>query len=295
MRAIWFTLFLCASVAEAQTQDLGHKLPGGAGLDAGTQADQGLYVADRLVWFAANQVNDRHGNAVQIENLDIDAYANVLGVAGTLKLGRVYVSAAFAAPIVKVSLSADQPQASVDRLGLGNVFVEPLKLGGRFAHADAVAGYSFYAPTSQGERTGVGRPEWSHQLSAGGTLFFDDQRGWRVSLLASYLHNRKKLGIDVTRGDTVLLQGGIGGRVLEVIDVGVAGYAVWQVTDDRGSDLPALLRGARDRVFGLGPELDVAVPSLRARVTGRFEWDLGGEARPVGTLLVLGIAVAAWR
>lgn len=295
MRVICFALLLQASVVEAQTQDLGHRLPSGAGLDAGTQVDQGLYLGDRLVWFAANEVRDRDGDRVPIENLDLDAYANVFGIAGTKKLGVLYLSAAVAVPLVKLSLQADAPQASVDRLGLGAVFVEPIKLGARFTCFDLVGSYSVYAPTSQGERTGVGRPQWSHQLAAGGTLYFDDRRGWRLSALASYVHNRKKRGIDITRGDSILIQGGVGGPLRDGIDLGLAGYALWQVTDDRGADLPIELSGARERAFGLGPELGVAVPALRSRLTARFTWDLDGKARPVGTILVLGLSVVAWR
>jgi hypothetical protein len=55
------------------------------------------------------------------------------------------------------------------------------------------------------------------------------------------------------------------------------------------------LAGARERVFGLGPEVNVLVPTLRTRLTARFEWDIGGEARPVGTILVVGITVIAAR
>ena len=295
MRAIVIVLVLWASVAEAQVQDLGHKFPSGLGLDAGTQVDQGLYLGDRLLWFAADEVHDRYGKVLPIQGLDLDAVANVLGVAGTLKVGGLYLSAAVAVPLVKVSLRVDEPRASVDRLGLGDVFVQPIKVGGRFSRFDVVGGYSFYAPTSQGQHTGVGRPQWSHQFAGGGTVFFDDRRAWRLSVLASYLHSGKKRGIDITRGDSFQIQGGIGGRVRGMFDLGLAGYALWQVTDDHGVDLPMVLRGARDRGFGLGPEVDLAVPSLRSRALIRFVWDLDGKARPVGTSLVIGLSFVAWR
>ncbi len=284
-----------ARTADAQVQDLGHRLPGAIGLDAGTQPDQGLYVGDALVWFASDEVHDRSGNVIPIQGLDIDGYANVLGVAGTLKLACVYASAAFSIPVVKLSLSSDNPAASVDRLALGDAFVAPLKLGARLRHVDVIGSYSVYVPTGQGERSGVGRSQWAHQLAAGGTLFFDEHRGARLSALASYLHNEPKQGIDITRGDTVQIQGGAGGRVLGVIDAGIAGYALWQITDDRGKDLPPQLVGAREQAYGLGPEIDVTVRPLRSRITARWLWDLDGRARPVGTILVAGISVLAWR
>ena len=71
----------------------------------------------------------------------------------------------------------------------------------------------------------------------------------------------------------------------------IAGYALWQVSDDRGLDLPASLQSAREGVFGLGPEVDILVPALRSRLSARFAWDIAGKARPVGTILVLGLSM----
>ncbi len=282
-------------VATAQAQDLGHRFPAGAGMDAGTQAEPGVYVVDRFVMFSSTELHDRDGNVIPVAGFDLDAYGNAFGLAGTTKLGSIYLSAAFAVPIVKLSVSIEQPAASVDRLGLGDIFVEPFKLGARFSRIDVVGAYSLYAPTSQGESTGVGRPQWSEQVSAGGAIFFDDRRRWRVSALASYLHNHKKRDIEIVRGDSVLVQGGVGGRVYDGLELGVAGYALWQVTDDRGADLPPQLSGASERAFGLGPELGLLVPPLRSRVSARIEWDIDGKARPVGTMVVVGIAVLAVR
>lgn len=295
MRGLCIAVLLHAGLAAAQVSDLGHRVPGAVGLDAGTQPDEGLYVAARVLRFASSQVNDRAGNAIPIAGLDIDALATAVGFSGTLRLHGVYLDAALSIPFVKLSLDSDRPEASVDRLGLGNVYVEPLKLGTRWSRVDAVAGYGFYIPTAQGARSGVGQPEWAHQFSAGSTVFFDDRRGSRASALVSFVINGQKRGVDITRGDMVLVQGGAGARVFRIVDVGVAGYALWQVTDDRGSELPPQLAGARDQVFGLGPELDVLVPPLRSRLTARFEWDIRAEARPLGTLLLVGITTIAAR
>jgi hypothetical protein len=286
---------MTASVAEAQVQDLGHRLPGSVGLDAGTQPEQGIYAGYRVVWFASDAVHDRRGNTVPIESLDLDAFGHAFGISGTLEFHGLYLNAAISFPIASLRASADVPEVNIDRFGLGNVFVEPLQLGYRFEHADLVAGYSFNAPTDQAERSGVGRPEWSQQASAGSTVFFDDHRGARISALATYVHNSQKRGIRITRGDSVMFQGGIGTRTLDVIDLGLTGYAIWQVTDDTGPDLPPVFAGARERAFGVGPEVGGAIPALRSQLVARFEWDIDGKARPVGTILFVGLSVVAWQ
>ena len=77
--------------------------------------------------------------------------------------------------------------------------------------------------------------------------------------------------------------------------MGVAGYGLWQVRDDRGADLPAALRGLRDQDFGLGPEIDVTLAPIRSRFTLRYCRDVRAVARPLGTILVVGVTIVARR
>jgi hypothetical protein len=292
----WLLLLPAAPAARAQSQDLGHKILGGIGLDAGTQPDAGLYVGDRLVYYRAHELNDRNGERIPVKGLDIKGVSNVAGVSRTFKLdGALYLSASVAVPIAWLSLNSDEPRASIDRFGLGDVFVEPARLGLRHPHFDVVTSYGFYAPTGQAQRSGIGARQWSHQLSAGGTVFFDQQRGWRLSALASYDLYQKKTGIDIRRGDTAQVQGGFGGPIFRRIEAGVAGYALWQVQNDNGSDLPPVLRGARDHVIGVGPEIDIVIPAIRARLTIRHEWDLAAKSRPEGQILVAGLSFVVWQ
>jgi hypothetical protein len=48
-------------------------------------------------------------------------------------------------------------------------------------------------------------------------------------------------------------------------------------------------------VFGLGPEIGVVIPAIRARLTVRYEWDLAATSRPEGQILVAGLTFVAWR
>lgn len=287
------------SGGKARGQDLGHKLLGAVGIDAGAQPEPGLYLAHRIVRFDASRLRDRHGRLVPIEGLDIDVVAGVFGIALTLKPpGAPYLSWAAGVPLARISLNADDPRASVDRAGFGDVFVQPLRVGWRTPHVDVGASYAFYAPTGRFEPRrggGIGRGFWAHQFSLGVAVRGDLERRIRGSVLLSYDLNRPKRGIDIQRGNTFQIQGGAGTRVLDWLDAGLAGFALWQVTDDRGADVPEVLRGARDRVFGLGPEVDILIPALRLRIGLRAEWDFGVRSRPQGRILVASLTYAAWR
>ena len=291
-------LLVTGGVARAQ-QDLGHKTLGTLGLDAGKLQRTGLYAADAVGAYRADDLIDRNGRLLPV-GLSASALVNVFGVSGTYELPRLRTSvgATLSVPVARVSLSTEDPRASLDDFGFGDLYVQPIKLGWRPWGHDLVAGYAFYAPTGHvtpGGHGGVGTSQWTHEASAGGTVYFDRARRFRFSALASYEHHGRKLDIDITRGDNVQIQGGIGVNLARIVDLGVAGYALWQVTDDTGSALPPLLAGARDVDYGVGPELDVMMPQLRCKLTVRYTHDVYVRSRPRGEVTFIGLKVSAWQ
>lgn len=291
------TLVALAS-GRAAAQDLGHKLLGTLGLQAGAQPKAGLYLVDRVVFYSAGALFDRAGARLPVD-VSAQAFANGFGVSGSYELPRLrtFVNATVALPLARVvGAIGDRPEASFDRFGLADVYVQPLRLGWRLPHLDVVAGYAFYVPTRRfvpGGQGNLGRGSWSHEATLGAALFVDGARSWHVSALASYEHNERKLAIDLTRGATVQLQGGVGKTFAGVVDAGVVGYALWQVTDDSGAALPPSLRGARDRAYGLGAELGATIASARTRINVRYTHDLAVRSRPSGQLFLIGLTFAA--
>lgn len=297
---VWVTLAAQITAAPAGAQDLGHRIMGTLGLDAGSQPPTGVYVVSRVGYYRARRLRDRVGAIAPVEGFELDALSAGVGIAATLEIPEIgtYVSAAAAFPFAAVWVSAERPQASLDTWGLGDVYVEPLRLGWRLDQLDLIVLYGLYIPTDVYElgSGSVSRGHFVHQLSAGGTVYFDDERAWRFSVVASYDLNETKQGVDITRGDAVHVQGGVGGTFLGVVDLGIVGYALWQVRDDRGSELPPVLAGARDQTFGLGAEVGVRIPSVRLRLGLRWARDvgLGVESRPEGQIVLLSVTWAAW-
>ncbi|MBU6281662.1 transporter [bacterium] len=262
------------------------------------QGPPGLHLGERFLLFEADRLLDRKGDPLPVRGLDVRSWANVVGIGATFRLADgagPFWTLAFAVPVARIDVRAGLPAISFDREGLGDIAIEPVRLGWRLPRVDVVGGYDVYAPTQQLNRGGIARSQWTHQLSAGGTLWLDDQRGFRISALASWNIYERKPDVDVTRGQTVQVQGGIGGRFLRIVDLGVASYALWQTGRDRGADLPPALTGQRERAVGLGPEIDVLLPWIRSRLTVRYEWEVSGRARLDGSILVVGLGFAAWQ
>ncbi len=278
---------LAPARVEAQ-QTFGNKIMGTLGLDAGVQPNPGLYAADLFLWYSANHAVGANGHTLPIA-LDLDAFSNGFGAGAVWKLRGLgtYLNSSIAWPLSRVRASTDRPEVSIDEFGLGDLYVQPLRLGWRLPRLDLVTGYAFYAPTGKfepGGHDGVGRGEW-----------FDDQRGGRLSFLASYNIPGQKRDTQVTRGQTFQIQGGVGFRPLRPLQIGAVGYALVQTNDDHGADLPAALVGQRDRALGAGGEVGLDIPKLRSRVTLRYAHDLLVRARPEGQILLVQLQVVFWR
>lgn len=270
----------------------------GLGIDAGTLPAPGLLLIYRMIDFSANTSRDGNGDALPIPGLKIGALANAPAVVFTANpRGMPYLTAAVSLPLAAVSFDSDVPPVGQNNVGIGDLFVAPLRVGWRLSRYDLVTGYSFYVPTGRfdpAEAASVGRGYWINQLSIGGAVHFDATRDERASVLISYERNQPNRKIETKRGDLLNVQGGAGGNIYPNIAAGLAGYALWQMNDDRGANLPPELAGTHTRAFGLGPEIDVTIPKRRMRVDARAEWDFGVVAHPRGLLFVLGVQYLAW-
>jgi hypothetical protein len=292
-----FTILLTCLFGSGRmdAQDLGHKLPGLIGLDAARIPESGLYLVDRVVAYGADEIRDRRGNLIPTGDLQLRALSNATGLSYTIKLwadGPSFTVTA-AAPLARLRLNIhDRPEASFDRFGLADIYIQPARLGWRKSYFDVVCSYGVYLPTGTSPLAGgkgLSTGHVTHQFSGGGTIFADQNRTLFLTALASYDLNLRKRHIDITRGETFQVQGGAGfSRFNRSLEAGLAAHGLWQVRADRGADLPVLLAGARDRVYGLGPEVAVAIRTIRSQFRTRYEWDLGVRSRPKGNVFVVG-------
>ena len=302
LRRQFFVLSLGSVFAVARdsaAQQLGYKVLGSAGITAGVEPPPGLFVITRFMQYSADEVKTRSGNVVPIDGLDIDAFAAALGVAYTTKPKHApYLTFAAGLPYANVSLSSDSPATSLSGVGFSDMFMQPLKVGWREPRFDLVTGWAVYIPTGRFEPRGTantGKGYWTHQLSLGGAAYFDTTHTRVISALASYEINTRKRGIDIQRGNMFQVQGGAGIGITKTLMIGVAGYALWQVTADHGSDIPPTLRDEHTRVFGLGPEITITVPAWRMRADARIEQDFGVTSRPSGRVIAIGVSYVAWQ
>jgi hypothetical protein len=227
--------------------------------------------------------------------------ANAVGVSYTKKLSAdsLFLTMTAGGPVARVKLDIEnRPEVGIDRLGLGDFTIQPFRLGWRKRRFDVVTSYSVYLPTGRSALAGgkgISSGQITQEFSGGGSVFFKDRTNF-LTALASYQLNTRQRGIDITRGDLIQIQGGIGIKLFrQMAETGIAGYALWQVRDDRGTQLPAPLKGLHDRVYGVGPEGAMRIKAIRGQVRVRYEWDFGVRSRPQGHIFVAGITFLAHR
>jgi hypothetical protein len=289
------------TTASALAQDLGHKLPGLLGLDAGRIPEPGVYVADRFVVYEADRLRGRSGNLVPTGPFELLGISNAFGVSYTKKISgnSLFLTAGVGFPLAHIKLDIEnRPEIGLDLLGLGDPYIQPFRLGWRKQRFDLVTSYGIYLPIGRSSLAGgkgVSSGQITQEFSGGGSVYFKD-RSHFVTALASYQLNTRQRGIDIKRGDSVQIQGGIGTKFLKgLAETGIAGYALWQVRSDRGTELPAVLTGLRDRVYGMGPEGAMLIKAIQGQLRVRYEWDFGVRARPQGHIFVVGVTFLVHR
>ena len=194
-------------------------------------------------------------------------------------------------PLQNTDVGAALPRRGIEvddaTFGIGDLLIQPVLLGWHPGRVDLMAGYFFYAPTGRyekGERDNVGLGYWTH--SAQGSVVYrgGPNRLWTIAGMATYDVHTNKEDEDLTPGDTFAAEWGVS-KILPgpLLEIGVAGYSQWQVSDDSGDDVtrdPEI----HDRVHGIGPQLSWTSQSQRVNVAFRWLWEFGARDRFEGQL-----------
>lgn len=289
--AICAVLLVVLASNSAHAQFLGHNFHGDFGLQSATQPPPGFWLAALYLRYDGDRLRDRNGDEVRLDpegRGEIDTNSYVLGlwwVAKTKILGANFSLAVFPALTDNVLeapiLGLEQKTSN----GFTDLYIQPINLGWHTQRADYTAGLGIYAPTGSydpesSDNLGLGM--WSFELFGGTTVYFDQKQSWHVAAMAFYETHTEKKDTDITVGDILTLEGGLGKSFKEgMISAGLAYYAQWKVTDDDlGSELPGDRRLGKHRVYGLGPELTLPIATnkrLIGFVNLRYFWEFGAR------------------
>jgi hypothetical protein len=108
--------------------------------------------------------------------------------------------------------------------------------------------------------------------------------------------NQRKGGEDLTVGNYLTVEGGAGRSFLKgAASAGLAYVLQWKVTDDKGSSITPRLSGAKNKAYGLGPEINLPIfakGTLVALLGFRYTFEVGNSTNFQGHNLVMSVTLA---
>jgi hypothetical protein len=249
------------------------------------------------VRYHADLFRDDNGDAVlpdERDTVDVDAY--VLGLVWVSEVKVFGANYSFQAYPAWTNNNLEIPLFGVDEnppTGFADLYLQPINLGWHTDRADYTAGFGVYAPTGSyefGADGNLGLGMWSFELFGGATVFFGKEDRWNFAAMAFYETHTNKEGTNITVGDFLTLEGGLGWSFLEgAANVGASYHAQWKVTDDNlgGFDVDQALASlgldfpiGKNRIFGVGPEVSFPIATkkrLIALLNFRYLVDFGAR------------------
>ncbi len=265
-------------VAWAATPIAGHYPPGQSGIrGAASPAGAGWTITNFNRLFSNLEVKDAAGeNAGDVDEL---RYANITMI--TWNTDATFLGMRFGMlagiPFATGNLNPSSADTATTSLGLGDVLITPVSLYGRSAEVDYQLQLTYWTSSGRFEPGGNknrGAGFASIVYSLGGVWYpRGDRDDWSLSAVSRWEQNFEQSATGVHPGDDVVVDWGIGKRLSGVarrFELGVSGFATWQLTRQRGG--PADLDPARYRYFGIGPEGSAAL-GARWTLRVRAQWE----------------------
>lgn len=283
-------------VTPAQAQLNTQHIKGTVGLKGGSQPPPHVYVIAPLVYvYSTDEVRDRDGDRLPGDaNLTSVAYAGGISMVTTRKiLGGFYGFQVLFPAGANNRIQGTEIDANPGA-GLTDSVIQPISLGWHFKRADAIAGYALFVPTgrySDGARDNTGFGMWGHELSVGTTVYLNEARRYHAATVASFDFQSKKEDSETKVGNAMNLEGGVGADFLAGgLTAGLNYYASFKLTDDRIEGLPGILIRGKNRVFALGPEVQLALARngiLYGFLKLNYQWEVYARTTTQGSALTV--------
>jgi len=232
------------------------------GVRGATLPPPGVYFQSDTAWYHADDTVDEDGDPIDLD-FKMDMVCSINRVIYTSDfpaktLGGAHFGAYLAVPTCYNHVKMGKLGVDDERTRVGDLDFCPLILEWHKPRFDIGFSYEVFIPTGDFDRdepATFGKEYWTHMISAGGTGYLDKERTWTFSMIGRYEINHERKNMDYTPGDQFHIEWGAAKFIPKwKLDVGISGFAGWQITDDTGPGV-GWDRDVHDRVFAVGPEI----------------------------------------
>ncbi len=287
-----FTAVICSA------QQKGQWVPGQSGLNAGVVPEPGFTYANVAINYSADALHNAAGsadpNVTGVYKFWLDE--NIFYFVPKKKILGGYYAPFASINLANGSLVADYGSVfgtSGGGEGIADTFFVPANFGWHLKRADLNVGYGFMAPTGRftpGANNNVGSGYWGNHIMSGLTAYLTKNKGTTANVFMDWEIHSKKDGIDITPGQALTLEGGLGQalpldkQMHKLLQLGLVGYDQWQVTDNKGltADLPHYT------IHSVGAQANFIVPAKGFAAFFKYYDEYSGKARPVGRTFAFG-------
>ncbi len=290
-------VLVCISpVKPAEAQLNTQHIKGTVGLKSGSQAPPGVYfIAPLLYFYKTDEVKDRDGNRLPVA---VDFTSHLYGGGVSVVTNRKLLGGSYGFQVVFPAGANNRIQGTeIDANpggGLTDSVITPLSLGWHGTQADATVGYTIFAPTGRytnGAKDNTGLGMWGQELSVGTTLYLNESRQWHAATLATFDFQSKKEDSETRVGNVMNLEGGLGGDFLKGgLTAGLNYYTSFKLTDDDIEGFPDILIRGKNRVFAVGPEVQLALArnnTLYGFLKVNYQWEVYSRTTTQGSALTI--------
>jgi len=270
---------IATSPASAQTPIAGHYPPGQSGIRGAASPPPGWAYTNFSRFFSNLEVKNPGGNTVR--GLQEARYANISMITWVTnrKVFGLQYGALAGIPFATGNLNPSSTEVRSSDFGLGDILLTPVSLYGRRPAWDYQVQFTVWSSSGRFE---PGSPEnrgagfWALVYSLGGVWYpGGDRRDWSLSAVARLEQNFEQDQTGIHPGDDLVVDWGVGKTVRRSqrpLEVGVSGFATWQLTEQSGG-APGV-DSSLYRYYGAGPEASYSPWdhwTLRARAHWEFE------------------------
>jgi hypothetical protein len=276
-------------------QQIGHYIGGFTGLENGSSAPPGVYIANFGMVEQVQTIKGPNGNTALRPDISVGGAIAAYSVTTEKKVLGAHYGLAFMVPVLNTRFNSNIFNVSDVSAGVSDILFEPVNLGWVKGRANYTVNYSFYAPTGDFNPNLALNPGlgfWEHQIQAGLTLNLDKKKLWNASGLTTWEINHSKSGVDVKPGPIFTGEYGFGRRFFKYqMNAGIVGYASQKLSADSGSSINPAIRGELDRAFAVGAEWKYTDIKHHLAYGVRYEDQFGVQLRTSGPIFIFNITV----
>jgi hypothetical protein len=288
--AIGLAALLAGTTGVQATEGGGGHYPNGAeDFMSGALPPPGTYLLAYVSYYGADRFNDGDGNKF-FPDFDLDVTATTLRfihVTGHQILGASWAVHAFL-PLVNVDVSArppfpGAPLLSDDKLGIGDIIIDPIILGWHSKNWHFIAGLDIYVPTGaydEDDLANIGRNYWTLEPVAAFTYLSDN--GFEVSAKFMYDFNTENDDTDYQSGQELHFDYTVAYHTGPWA-FGLGGYYYQQTTDDEVDGDKVGSDGFKGKAIAFGPQVQYGYKNMS--FTLKYQTETEVEYRPEGDAL----------